>query len=173
MANFETIFNSEKPEKKTPGQKTIKPMNIHYSKLLRSHYQYREFEEESVQKLAELILADGEILQPLLVRKAGPDSYEIIAGHKRAAAITYIVEKLGLSAYAMIPCYVNNMDDVKAEFAVYSTNGYEDKTPYEQMREIEGMIRLLKEHPEKFRELGKGRLVERLSKVLNISRKII
>ena len=49
---------------------------------------------------------------------------------------------------------------VKAEFSVYSTNGYESKTPYEIMKEIEGMARLMKEHPEAFPEGNAPMLTE-------------
>ena len=45
----------------------------------------------------------------------------------------------------MIPCCIRAMNDIKAEFSVYSTNGYENKSPYEKMKEIEGMARLMKE----------------------------
>ena len=40
------------------------------------------------------------------------------------------------------------------------------------MKEIEGMARLMKEHPEAFPE-GKGRLVERLAKQMKMSRSVV
>jgi hypothetical protein len=70
----------------------------------------------------------------------------------------------------MIPCYVKSMTDAQAEFAVYSTNGYNRKTDYEIMREVEGMSRLLKENPELFPEAASGRLVEKLAKIMNLSK---
>ena len=62
------------------------------------------------------------------------------------------------------------MTDAQAEFAVYSTNGYNGKTDYEIMREVEGMSRLLKENPELFPEAASGRLVEKLAKIMNLSK---
>ena len=107
-----------------------------------------------------MIELDGEVLQPLLVRKSGADTYEILAGHKRFRACKLLSSK-GLEQFSLIPCYVKTMSDAQAEFAVYSTNGYNRKTDYEIMREVEGMSRLLKENPELFPEAASGRLVER------------
>lgn len=172
MANFNQVFQKKKDVK----QKEIphmKPVNIHYTKLLTSRFQYRNIENESIRKLADLIQMDGELLQPLLVRKSGADTYEILAGHKRHAACEYLVEQLHEERFAMIPCYVKTMSDAQAEFAVYSTNGYDRKTPYEQMLEIERMKQLMEEHPEAFPENGRGRVVERLARQMNISRSVI
>lgn len=149
-----------------------KLFRIHYSKLIQSSFQYREIAAAAVEKLADLLEADGEVLQPLLVRKKGADSYEILAGHKRFLACRLLVEERGEEKFAMIPCCIRAMNDIKAEFSVYSTNGYENKSPYEKMKEIEGMARLMKEHPEAFAE-GKGRLVERLAKQLQMSRSVV
>ena len=42
--------------------------------------------------LADLIEADGEVIQDLLVRKIDTDEYEIIAGHHRRNACKILVE---------------------------------------------------------------------------------
>lgn len=172
MASLGTMFQQKNtPPKESP--KTSKVQSIHYTKLYTSQYQYREINPEDVEALADLIVADGEVLQPLLVRKNGSDSYEILAGHKRHRACKYLVEERNEDTFAMLPCKVAAMDDTHAEFAVYSTNGYGIKTPYEQMREIEGMMNLMKLHPEKFPNAGSGRTVEKLARQLNISRSVI
>jgi len=130
----------------------------------------KPWSEEEVEKLADLIEIDGEVLQPLLVRKKGGDTFEILAGHKRHAACKLLVEERGEEKFALIPCYVKEMSDVRAEFAVYSTNGYGVKSDYELMREIEGMTKLLKESPESFPETPRGRVVEKLSAIMGISK---
>ena len=112
-------------------------------------------------------------MQPLLVRKTGGDTYEILAGHKRFKACKYLSEEKKIEKFSMIPCYVKQMTDAEAEFAVYSTNGYSQKSDYEIMREIEGMSRLIKENPEAFPEAASGRLVEKLSKVMNMSKTVV
>lgn len=153
--------------------KKMHPQLVSIKKLEESKLQYRDIPQEDVEKLADLIELDGEVLQPLLVRKAGADTYEILAGHKRYRACRYLAEGKGLEQFAMIPCYVKAMTDAQAEFAVYSTNGYNRKTDYEIMREVEGMSRLLKENPELFPEAASGRLVEKLASVMNMSKTVV
>lgn len=174
MAKLADVFsNQESMSVKKPQAKRI--TSIHYTKLITSAYQYRNRTSEHINNLAELLLADGKILEPVIVRKAGAsmDEYEIISGHKRVLASKKLVED-GNDSFEFVPCLVEDLSDIRAEFAVYSTNGYDEKTPYEIMCEIEGMTRLLKEHPEEFPEFeGKGRLVEKLSSKLNISRSVI
>ncbi len=152
--------------------KKMHPQLVSIKKLEESKLQYREIPQKDVEKLADLIELDGEVLQPLLVRKAGADTYEILAGHKRYRACRYLAEK-GLEQFSMIPCYVKVMSDAQAEFAVYSTNGYNRKTDYEIMREVEGMSRLLKENPELFPEAASGRLVEKLASIMNMSKTVV
>lgn len=84
-----------------------------------------------------------------------------------------ISDRKGLEQFSMIPCYVKAMSDAQAEFAVYSTNGYNRKTDYEIMREVEGMSRLLKENPELFPEAASGRLVEKLASIMNMSKTVV
>ena len=153
--------------------KKMHPQLVSIKKLEESKLQYRDIPQEDVEKLADLIELDGEVLQPLLVRKAGADTYEILAGHKRYRACRYLAEEKGLEQFAMIPCYVKVRTDAQAEFAVYSTNGYNRKTDYEIMREVEGMSRLLKENPELFPEAASGRLVEKLASVMNMSKTVV
>ena len=172
MPKFADVFTEQKPSEKRPVTQKIK--RIHYSKIMESVYQYRDRQNDVVEALADLIKADGKVLEPCIVRKSGGDTYELIAGHKRRRACVYLAEQEGMEQYAMIPCIEEDMTDVRAEFAVYSSNGYDEKTPYEIMREIEGMSRLLTEHPEEFPEFaGKGRLVEKLASQLQMSRSVV
>lgn len=176
MARFAEVFMEQAERTDTPKIRTRKIQFIHYTKLIDSAYQYRSRDREMILSLADLIKADGEILEPCIVRKsgAGSDSFELIAGHKRTLAAKYLVEEEKLEEFVFIPCIVKTFSDIRAEFAVYSTNGYDEKTPYEIMREIEGMSRLLKEYPEEFPEFaGKGRLVEKLAAKMKMSRSVI
>lgn len=172
MPRFADVFTEPKPSEKRPATQKIK--RIHYSKIIESSYQYRDRTDDVVGALADLIKADGKVLEPCIVRKSGGDTYELIAGHKRRRACIYLAEQEGMEQFALIPCIEEDMTDVRAEFAVYSSNGYDEKTPYEIMREIEGMSRLLTEHPEEFPEFaGKGRLVEKLASQLQMSRSVV
>lgn len=73
--------------------KKMHPQLVSIKNLEESKLQYRDIPQEDVEKLADLIELDGEVLQPLLVRKAGGDTYEILAGHKRYRACRYLTEK--------------------------------------------------------------------------------
>lgn len=171
MPKLDNFFSNTKSEKiEQILTKKMHPQLISIKNLEESKLQYRDIPQEDVEKLADLIELDGEVLQPLLVRKAGADTYEILAGHKRYRACKYLSEVRKLEQFSMIPCYVKSMTDAQAEFAVYSTNGYNRKTDYEIMREVEGMSRLLKENPELFPEAASGRLVEKLAKIMNLSK---
>lgn len=176
MAKFAEVFTEQVEKADASKTKTRKIQFIHYTKLIDSAYQYRNRNREMIVSLADLLKADGEILEPCIVRKsgAGSDNFELIAGHKRTLAVKYLVEEEQLEEFAFIPCIVKTFSDIRAEFAVYSTNGYDEKTPYEIMKEIEGMSRLLKEYPEEFPEFaGKGRLVEKLAAKMKMSRSVI
>ena len=171
MPKLDNFFSNNKSEKiEQILTKKMHPQLISVKNLEESKLQYRDIPQEDVEKLADLIELDGEVLQPLLVRKAGGDTYEILAGHKRYRACKYLSEVRKLEQFAMLPCYVKTMTDAQAEFAVYSTNGYNRKTDYEIMREVVGMSRLLIENPELFPEAASGRLVEKLAKIMNMSK---
>lgn len=178
MAKLDSMFEDIKVGKQELHPKRVTKW-IHYSKLKDNNKQYRKGkngdEQERTRKraeqLAELIEADGEVLQDLLVRKIDTDEYEIIAGHHRAMACRILAEERGKEQYAFLPCIVRNVSDVRSEFALYSTNGYDNKTDYEIMCELEGMKHLLETYPEEFpEELQHGRMVERLAARMNMKR---
>ena len=110
MASFNRLFSPSAEEgikrEKKPG--TPKISSLHYEKLSRSPHQYREFARRDVEQLADIIAADGGILQPLLVRRSDADQYEILAGHKRWEAARVLAEERGLEKYAFLPCIVTN-----------------------------------------------------------------
>lgn len=147
---------------------------IHYSKLKKNPGQYKERTREVVEELADMIEADGGVLQNLIVRKCDADQYEIVAGHRRTLACQLLVEERNKKEYAFLPCVIRNVSDAKSRFALVSTNGYGIKTAYETMHEIEEMLYLLENYPEEFPELQeKGRMVEKLAKRLNMFRSVI
>ena len=62
-----------------------------------------DFDEESLQDLAVSIRELG-IIQPLSLRKVGPDSYQIIAGERRYRAA-------GIAGLASVPAYIRTAND--------------------------------------------------------------
>jgi|GEM_PF-934830 len=172
MAKFNEVFSTEKKEQvKHPNMK-IKW--VHYSKLCRSEYQFYAEGMEEIKAMASILLADGRILQTLLIRQADADEFEIIGGHKRTLACKYITEELKIEGYEFLPCTLIGCSDVQARFRTMSTNAYHVKTDFEKMKEIEDMVYLIKTYPEEFPEYQKkGRLVEQLAEKLKMSRSVV
>lgn len=175
MARIDNIFKNETKKAETHPKRITKW--IHYTKLKENSKNYRggtdekmELSRRRAEQLADLIEMDGEVLQELLVRKIDTDEYEIIAGHHRCAACKILVEERGKKQFEFLPCVIRNTSDVRAEFSQYSTNGYDNKTDYEIMHELERMKYLLANYPEEFPDVQSGRMVEKLSKKLNISK---
>lgn len=172
MAKRSDFSNKPTEEKNLLPQKNVK--YIHYTKLVDNPKQYcDEKSMDEIINLAWKIRADGEVLQPCLIRKIDTDSYELIAGHKRKRACKYLVEVEGEKKYEFVPCFIKNLSDARAEFQLYSSNGFHEKTDYEIMCELEGMKRLLEEHPEEFPDLPSGRMVEKLASQLNMKKSTV
>ena len=146
---------------------------IHYTKLRDNEKQYRKRDMEDIVDLARLIEASGGVLQNILVKKQGPDEYEIVAGHHRRKACQYLVEKEGKKAYEFLPCTVENISGIQAEFQLYSSNRHLPKTDYELMHELERMKELLETYPEEFPEAKGGRMVERLAGQMQMKRSTV
>ena len=95
----------------------------------------REFKPEELAELQASIKATG-LLQPITVRPAGPDRYELIAGERRLRAVT------GLG-WSKIPAVVKDIDDRTAlTLALVENLQRSDLNPLE---EAEGYQRLLDE----------------------------
>lgn len=171
MARIDSIFKELSETKKAEQHPKRITKWIHYTKLHDNKDQYCDApNKEAIEALADLIEADGEVLQDLLVRKTDTDEYEIVAGHKRRNACRLLVEERGKEKFAFLPCYIKNESDVRSEFRLYSTNGYHEKTEYEKMHELERMKYLLENYPEEFPQVQTGRMVERLAKLLNMKK---
>lgn len=174
MARFDQAFQTGtgKAIKKTERHPRQETVFLHYSKLIDNKAQYcNEKSRDEIEALADLIEADGRILQNILVRKSDTDEYELIAGHKRRRAAKLLVEERGQEQFAFVPCMIENISDVRAEFQVYSSNGHHPKNDYERMHELERMKYLLETYPEEFPEhLQRGRMVERLARQMGMKR---
>ncbi len=170
MAKIDKMFLKDEVKKAAPHPKRETKW-IHYTKLVDHQAQYcNEKSRLEIESLADLIDADKGVTQNLLVRKADTDEYEIIAGHKRRRACKLLVEERGKKQYEFLPCTIEHLTDVQAEFQLYSSNRFHDKDDYEKMHELERMKYLLEAHPEEFPHLQTGRMVERLAKQMNLKR---
>ena len=146
MAKISNVFLKEEV-KKTIHPKRITKW-IHYTKLVRK-------DKEEIEGLADIIEADGSVLQDLLVKKLDADEYKIIAGHKRHAACKLLVEERGKKEFEFLPCFEQNVSDVQAEF------------------QLERMQFLINNYPEEFPEIQGGRMVDRLAKKYNLSKSTV
>lgn len=172
MAKISNVFAKEEVKKTTHPKRITKW--IHYTKLAKNEKQYCDAKDkEEIEGLADLIEADGMVLQDLLVRKTNSDEYKIIAGHKRHAACKLLVEERDKKEFEFLPCFEQNISDVQAEFQLYSSNCHHEETPYEIMHKLERMQYLINNYPEEFPEIQGGRMVERLAKKYNLSRSTV
>jgi ParB family chromosome partitioning protein len=96
-----------------------------------SPFQTRAAEtEEELAGLAASVRASG-VLQPLTVRRAGPDApsgvrWELVCGHRRLAAAR-------LAGLPMVPCVALDMDDDAAQLAnVVENLQRKDLSPLEE-----------------------------------------
>jgi len=116
------------------------------------------FEESALEELAASIREHG-VLQPILVRPAGRDQYQLVAGERRWRA----ARRAGLLT---IPALVEELDDDSAlEIAVIENLQREDLSPLEEATMYEKMVT---EHGYSIRKLAqklgkdKGYLENRL-----------
>lgn len=100
-------------------------------------YQPRKvFNEESIEELAQSIKSYG-IIQPLSVRKMGPNRYELVAGERRLRA----AKKLGLVEVPVIVIDINDRES--AAIALLENLQREDLNFIE---EAEAFFNLIKDH---------------------------
>lgn len=104
------------------------------SQIEPNRYQPRAyFDEEQLVSLAASIRAVG-VLQPVLVRPAGPDRYELIAGERRWRA----ARRAGLQT---IPALVRQTEDVRSlEHALVENLHRQDLNPLEEAAAYQQLI---------------------------------
>ena len=107
------------------------------------------FDDDKLQELKKSVKEQG-ILQPILVRPADNDTYEIIAGERRFRAA-------GLCGLTEIPCIVRNLDDTTTlEVALIENIQRQNLNPLEEAKTY-------KELMEKY-SYTQSRLAEKLGK---------
>jgi ParB family chromosome partitioning protein len=111
----------------------------------------REFDEAALLELAQSIESDG-IIQPLLVRRMGPNQYQIIAGERRWRAAK-------LAGLKEVPVIVREADNEKVlELAIIENIQREDLNPIELALAFQRMaIELGLSHDQIGQKTGKQR----------------
>ncbi|MDP8992375.1 MAG: ParB/RepB/Spo0J family partition protein, partial [Actinomycetota bacterium] len=116
-----------------------------------AHQPRKHFEEESLAALTASVRELG-VLQPVLVRPAGEDTYELVAGERRWRA----AKRAGLPT---IPALVREVsDDVSIEQALVENLHREDLNPLEEAAAYQQLIEDFElTHEELARRVGKSR----------------
>ncbi len=146
-------------------QKEPLPTVLALSKLVPGKYQPRtRMDEGALQDLASSIRAQG-LMQPILVRPIGAESFEIIAGERRFRAAT-------LAGLIDVPVLVKDVpDQAAAAMALIENIQREDLNPLE---EAQGIQRLIDEfaftHEQAADSVGRSRsAVSNLLRLLNLA----
>lgn len=146
-------------------QKEALPTVLALTAMVPGKYQPRtRMDEGALQDLAASIRAQG-LMQPILVRPIGAQSYEIIAGERRFRAAT-------LAGLVEVPVLVKDVpDQAAAAMALIENIQREDLNPLE---EAQGIQRLIDEfaftHEQAAESVGRSRsAVSNLLRLLNLA----
>jgi ParB family chromosome partitioning protein len=141
------------------------PQQLPIDRLRPGRYQPRtRMDAEALAELAESIKAQG-VIQPILVRPAGGDSYEIIAGERRFRAAQ-------MAGLAEVPVSVRDVpDDAALAMALIENIQRENLNPLE---EAQGVQRLIREfdftHEQAAAAIGRSRsATSNLLRLLNLA----
>ena len=148
---------------------TTTTKEIDLDKITAGRYQPRQdFDDVKIQELADSIKKHG-VLSPILVREAGLDRFEVIAGERRVRASK-------IAGLKTIPSLVNQKEDQEAlEAALIENLQREDLNPVEEAR---GYDRLKREfeltQDEIAKATGKARsTIANSMRMLSLSPKIL
>lgn len=118
---------------------------IHYTKLKPSPDNF--YDTEGIEKLAAAIRIAGEIKNPLRVRKADIDEYEVNEGHRRRLATIYNVEEMGMNEFEFVPCVVEDTTSTIGKLNLILSNSTQrERTEYEKMQETAKLRILLEQY---------------------------
>lgn len=93
----------------------------------------RQFDQESLQALADSVAERG-VIQPVLVRPRAGGSFELVAGERRWRAAK-------LAGLAHVPALVQDRDDATTlEVALVENMAREDLNPVEEARAVAGLV---------------------------------
>ncbi len=126
------------------------------------------FEVNRVEELAESILGQGGVKENLIVRPLESGGYEIISGHRRKAAVQYLIDK-GEDVSHFLPCLVQEYSDDSNRVLdlILMNTSQRVLSDAEIMTSFEKLDTILKEKKALGEKFGKTR--EKIAEVLNVS----
>jgi ParB family chromosome partitioning protein len=126
------------------------------------------FEVGRVEEFAETILGQGGVKENLIVRERPEGGYEIISGHRRTAAVRWLLER-GETVSRFLPCLVEEYpDEDEKRLAIVlmnvSTRVISDSEMWKAYEVANEVLQNKKKLGEKF-----GKVRDKLAEVLNVS----
>ncbi|WP_207427903.1 ParB/RepB/Spo0J family partition protein [Pedobacter sp. SYSU D00535] len=107
LNDSESVQTASKPQPSRNGSESVSPGNISFIKVAEvevNPFQPRtEFDPEALRELSESIKLQG-LIQPITVRKAGANAYQLISGERRLRASK-------LAGITEIPAYIRTAND--------------------------------------------------------------
>ena len=123
---------------------------------------------ENIEQFAQTILGQGGVKDNLIVRPLDTGGYEIISGHRRRAAVQYLIDK-GENISHYLPCLVQNYadeDDKMLDLILMNVSARQisDQELWKCYETIDKILKEKKDKGEYF-----GRLRDDIAKTLGVS----
>ena len=161
------VLLSSSTSNKIPVEKTS--LNIKVSSIKVSPYQPRvNFDEDNLKSLVESIREQG-VIQPILVRKASKNKFELIAGERRLRAAKIL-------GHDLIPAVVKQITNESAAiFALLENVQRENLNPIEEAQGLQRLIKDFKFTQEKLaKKTGKSRShIANLIRLLSLDKYVL
>jgi len=126
------------------------------------------FNIDRIEEFAETILGQGGVKDNLIVRPLDTNGYEIISGHRRKAAVQYLLDN-GENISRYLPCLIQNYDDnddkiLDIVLINVSNRQISDSEMWKSYEVVDKILMRKKEAGEKF-----GRVRNKLAECLGVS----
>ena len=126
------------------------------------------FDINRIEEFAETILGQGGVKDNLVVRPLDDGGYEIISGHRRKAAVQYLLDN-GENISRYLPCLVQNYDDnddklLDIVLLNVSSRQISDSEMWKSYEVVDRILQNKKSAGEKF-----GRVRDKLAECLGVS----
>ena len=164
MANLNTMFENLKSVVNDTLKDDIKMININDLHESADNF----FIVERIEELAQTILGQGGVKENLIVKPLASGGYEIVSGHRRKAAVQYLIEK-GEKVSHNLPCLVQKYDNEEDKLLdlIMMNVSTRQLSDAEMWQSYEMLDRIIKEKKEKGEYFGRVR--DDISKRLGIS----
>lgn len=126
------------------------------------------FEMQRIEEFAYTILGQGGVKDNLVVRPLESGGYEIVSGHRRRAAVQYLLDH-GENISRLLPCLIQDYADEDAMMLDLillnvSARQLSDQEMWQSYENLDAILKRKKEAGEKF-----GRVREKIAEILGVS----